>query len=687
VWFLPNGFPYAFSDKNKQKVYTIQNASFPIPNKAVLNIINNRIGPIKKNNVDHNYLQISLGNRAHVINNDKIYDFIDISSEKTSISFSLKCGTVIHLGKGFLASKVFIEPGDTIDVILTKDIYNPTIIKGNTNSIWWSKYKKSDDEYELNNAFITEEFKSYLKLSNKVKHTTTSNIKEYDINYLTKSSFPFLYLKSYNYDFFINQYLHFYFDKKDKLIRSMGGNLNLSFKSRISNAQINYKHFFLHYYLYSILTTGWSSYFQIGKSDEEFKHFIKLCGDTLLRKSIINRLEGFNSIQPGQTIPFTHILDEHKNKIDILPANKEYALILINGINPYDENFNCLADSLPKNIQAINCSLEKTHHRFGPKDIRPDRPNNINILAHPLMFKSFSNIVNPRLASLIILYDKKGIILYSKIIHRRSSIVDKHLIVKQKSIIINTIESNRSKRDESLFSNLLNLALIVFSSLLLGFIFYKTRIRRLKRRNEQERMMQQLKLSSVQSQLNPHFLFNALNSIQNLINSNNTKKANRYLIDFSNLLRGVLKNADKPLVSLTDEINLIERYCDLEKLRLDFECTITVNTNSPAELIEIPYMLLQPLVENAIKHGLAKNKKKGELRIEISETDSILYIKIIDNGQGFEDREPENLIAKGKGLKITIDKLKSIYNEDAELTIPENTDGTGGIVQIKLKIG
>ncbi len=511
------------------------------------------------------------------------------------------------------------------------------------------------------------------------------------------------YLKSYHYGYHpiignVQRSTHNVVRVRDILNRhptsdrkfSFVNNFYLSgFKFDYYYAITNLSNFPLYFELYNKLIYKLSK-LPIGKEEQDLSDFTSQCGDTLLTKNLKKYNNGRLSIAKRKKLPFKTLLTENNQEINIIPSKGKYGLLFLYFYNKR-EGFENLVDSLPSYIQPVSYRLNNNGYKQTEsinKSLSLDENKKLKLYASPTVNYFFKNILITAGNPIIILYDDAGEILYSSLFIKKVKYKkDKSYLNKYITNITRIVQEKkeeRSKKKKKLS------AIVIFSiitTLLLVLLIYRIRIKRLKRRNEQERMMQQLKLSSVQSQLNPHFLFNALNSIQNLINSNNTKKANRYLIDFSNLLRGVLKNADRPLVPLTDEINLIERYCDLERLRLDFDCTITVNTNFPAELIEVPYMLLQPLVENAIKHGLAKNEKKGELRIDISESDSILYIRIIDNGQGFEYREPENLIAKGKGLKITIDKLKSIYNDNAELTIPENSEGTGGIVQIKLKIG
>ncbi|HPB06336.1 MAG TPA: histidine kinase, partial [Prolixibacteraceae bacterium] len=154
---------------------------------------------------------------------------------------------------------------------------------------------------------------------------------------------------------------------------------------------------------------------------------------------------------------------------------------------------------------------------------------------------------------------------------------------------------------------------------------------------------------------------------------------------FSELLRNVLQNADKRLVPLSEELKMVNRYCELEKLRLDFDCELTTHVQTNLDLIEVPYMLLQPIIENAIKHGVNKANGRGKLKVEIAETNSVLHIGVTDNGPGFDGVPLEVLKEKGRGLKLSLEKLQSIYGNEAEFVFLAANPGT--TVSIKLKIG
>ena len=163
------------------------------------------------------------------------------------------------------------------------------------------------------------------------------------------------------------------------------------------------------------------------------------------------------------------------------------------------------------------------------------------------------------------------------------------------------------------------------------FIFW-LQIRRIKHKNRQQHELTSSKLAAIKSQMNPHFIFNALNSIQDLILKEDVDNSYSYIVKFSNLVRKTLSYSDLDFIDLEDEINLLSIYLELEKLRIrdNFEYEIIDEVD---EEIQIPPMLIQPFVENALKHGLLhkEGKKKLIVRFELSD---MLVCTIEDNGIG-----------------------------------------------------
>ncbi|ESU21584.1 Two-component system sensor histidine kinase [Flavobacterium cauense R2A-7] len=193
------------------------------------------------------------------------------------------------------------------------------------------------------------------------------------------------------------------------------------------------------------------------------------------------------------------------------------------------------------------------------------------------------------------------------------------------------------------------------SLLILAFIYwlYRNNIKKIEKRNQLvldkinlEKNVNQAKLKAIKSQMNPHFFYNALNTLQSYILSNEKKQAVDYLSKFSNLTRTILEMTEKETVSVKEEIKTLKLYLDIEKARFedDFSYTITTDTAIDTDNIKIPSMLLQPYVENAIKHGLLHKQGKKELKIAFNLNNDVLKITLDDNGIGRQKSTELNAI-------------------------------------------
>ncbi|NWJ49377.1 MAG: histidine kinase [Bacteroidetes bacterium] len=163
----------------------------------------------------------------------------------------------------------------------------------------------------------------------------------------------------------------------------------------------------------------------------------------------------------------------------------------------------------------------------------------------------------------------------------------------------------------------------------------------------------QLELKAIYAQLNPHFVFNALSSIQGLINNQDIEGANHYLSDFARLMRDSLANSNKDQTSLKEEMITLETYLKLEQLRFGFKYDIKTSDVNIYET-EIPSLLLQPLIENAVKHGVSTLKENGIINLGFSKHNNDMIVTIQDNGGGFQYSENMD----GYGLKLTNDRIK-----------------------------
>ncbi|MCU0435070.1 MAG: histidine kinase [Bacteroidia bacterium] len=160
--------------------------------------------------------------------------------------------------------------------------------------------------------------------------------------------------------------------------------------------------------------------------------------------------------------------------------------------------------------------------------------------------------------------------------------------------------------------------------------------REITERLELERNFDRSVLTAIRSQMNPHFFFNALNTIQSYIFENDRQNAGNYLSKFSKLTRMVLEMSGRDVVTLSEETDALQLYLELEKARFteDFSFELKFDENVDKELIRIPPMLLQPYVENAVKHGLLHKKGKKKLTLRFSREQQLLIVEINDNGIG-----------------------------------------------------
>jgi len=199
-------------------------------------------------------------------------------------------------------------------------------------------------------------------------------------------------------------------------------------------------------------------------------------------------------------------------------------------------------------------------------------------------------------------------------------------------------------------------------------------------------------LTALRTQMNPHFIFNALNSIQQYILTGNVDNANKYLSKFSRLQREILNQSDKHFISLEKEIEMLTLYLQLEQLRFDegFEFEILVEEEIDVSEIKIPPMIMQPFVENSIWHGLMSQGKDKKILVEfILQSENILVAKIKDNGIGREaaaklkEQNTTKIHYPSRGLSLITERLRILqqqYNKPFGASISDITDDAGNIL-------
>ena len=245
------------------------------------------------------------------------------------------------------------------------------------------------------------------------------------------------------------------------------------------------------------------------------------------------------------------------------------------------------------------------------------------------------------------------------------------------------------------------IAIAVLVSILIIVAFFMNRIRAIRKREkaqlELNQRMADLRLNALRSQMNPHFVFNVLTSIQNGFMNNNSPDANRQLTDFAKLLRLFLESADHKFITVEKEIRLISYYLELERKRLEegFDIFIEIGDSVDQYVTQIPTMLLQPFVENAVQHGLRHKEGKGWIKVQISRSENgVLYASVEDNGVGrkrsSEINEKTRSGHKSKAGHMIEERVK-ILNQGKGVKIDlnyvdiENTYGSTG-TRVELNI-
>lgn len=205
---------------------------------------------------------------------------------------------------------------------------------------------------------------------------------------------------------------------------------------------------------------------------------------------------------------------------------------------------------------------------------------------------------------------------------------------------------------------------------------------------EQQRLLLQARMEALQNQINPHFLFNTLNSVSSLVRFD-PDTARELIIKLANILRRLLHSSDA-FVPLREEVEFIDDYLDIEVVRFGREKLQVIKELEPSSLdVMVPSMLLQPLVENSIKHGLASKIEGGSIYLRSRLADSRVVIEVEDNGVGMGAAQflepPTGLGGTGIGMANVAERLKVLYGDTAKMTI-DSFEGKGTLVRIRLPV-
>ena len=193
--------------------------------------------------------------------------------------------------------------------------------------------------------------------------------------------------------------------------------------------------------------------------------------------------------------------------------------------------------------------------------------------------------------------------------------------------------------------------------------------------------LSEAKLGALRMQLHPHFLFNSLNAITVLVRDQKTREASDMLELLSRLLRQVLQHEHGELIPLRQELQFIEEYLGIEQVRFSDRLSVRWEIDEEIGDALVPAFILQPVVENAVRHGIAKRVDNGIIEVIARREGDMLVLGVRDNGPGYLTGSPE-----GVGLTNTRARLEALYGADAELNIESNEEGTVVIIRLPLRV-
>lgn len=235
--------------------------------------------------------------------------------------------------------------------------------------------------------------------------------------------------------------------------------------------------------------------------------------------------------------------------------------------------------------------------------------------------------------------------------------------------------------------------IVVTSAILI--IIFRNQTKRIRKNAAVQNQLRELELKALKAQMNPHFIYNALNSIQSLVADKRNEEAQDYMVKFSRLLRQVLNHSEENVITLDKELASLKLYIQLEALRLHYtlQYSIHVDENIVTEREMVPPLILQPFVENALWHGLSEKQGEKILKVLITEAGDYLACEITDNGIGRKEKNAADIIFQKngpRGMEITRNRLLAFNNNPAggsiSVTDLKNTDGSPAGTTVIIKI-
>ncbi|MFC0427170.1 histidine kinase [Chryseobacterium scophthalmum] len=276
------------------------------------------------------------------------------------------------------------------------------------------------------------------------------------------------------------------------------------------------------------------------------------------------------------------------------------------------------------------------------------------------------------------------------LVSKDRSLVDNKILEDTEQKISQLLQEKKLKDELIRKKNIFNYSLIGVLVLLTGLIIFIFRtLKKVQIKNKK------IALQSLRREMNPHFIFNSLNSVNHFIATNNELEANQYLTKFSKLMRGVMENSSEDFIPFQQELDLLQNYLALEKTRFSdkFDYEIEVDESLNTQSLKVPGMLIQPFLENAVWHGLRYRTEKGFLSLKFEKNNDSLNIFIEDNGIGIEESKKQKTehqkSRKGRGMKNTLERialLNDLYKQNIECKITDKKEEPGVFVEISFKL-
>lgn len=427
---------------------------------------------------------------------------------------------------------------------------------------------------------------------------------------------------------------------------------------------------------------------------EKIRNFTQIANTNISLNNNAVALENYRDALNSVDSTSEEAVEIKSNMVDIMASNKdvENAIVLQKEILVSAFNIDNVAIQLEqlRNFSVLLLQIDSTEAA-------------INILDNAYRLAlSKGNIKEARqcLLALTSVYEKnkqndKAQLLYSNFVKqldtllaKDSSIIDKKLFLINEDKIFELEQQQLLKDELILRKNRSNYALI--GSLLLLLLLLGIIVKALFSIRKRNKL---IALQSLRREMNPHFIFNSLNSVNQFIAVNNEREANKYLTSYSNLMRNIMENSNKDYIALSTELDLLRKYLELEKLRFSdkFDYRIEIDPEINADEVQVPNMLIQPNLENAIWHGLRYKETPGLLLLKFKKNGTKTIAIIDDNGIGLAEskriktsnqKRYESLGLKNVEERINL--LNSIYKTTINFQITEKTGSeTGTEVRIE----